>query len=88
MRKCVRCGKKGLFLKLDDQKRCVHCSISSLDNNAATTARRIISDENRIAAAEEKINSLEQKIVDMEKSIIDLSRQMSIVQEGDFVGFK
>lgn len=64
MGKCVRCGKKGLFLKLDAQKHCANC-------------RLIVEAETKVAAAEEKVSGLEQKALDIEKNIIDLTLKES-----------
>lgn len=60
MGKCVRCGKKGLFLKLDAQKHC-------------TTCQQIVEAETKVTVAEEKVKGLEQKATDLEKQIFDLN---------------
>ena len=80
MRRCAGCGKKGLFLKLDTQKHCTHCSIIWLETKVATIARQVITVENKVTAVEETVKGLEQKSVDIEKSIIDLRHQMNTVK--------
>ena len=80
MRRCAGCGKKGLFLKLDAQKHCTHCSIISLETKVAAIARQVSTVENKVTAVEETVKGFEQKAVDIEKSIFDLKHQMNTVK--------
>ena len=74
MRKCVRCGKKGVFLQLDAQKHCANCSfISFLETKEQAFMVEVVEQavkrlEQKIATVEQAVKQLEQKTVYIEKS--------------------
>lgn len=65
MRKCAKCGKRGLFLRLDAQKYCKNCSFTSF----LEAKEQISTVENMVDALEQTVKQLEQKVVYIEKSI-------------------
>ena len=79
MRKCVKCGKKGLFLQLDAQKHCANCSfisfleakerVATVENMVAAVERTVKGLEQKVTAVEQVVKQLEQKVVYIEKSI-------------------
>ena len=70
MSKCIRCGKKGLFLKVNAQKYCADCVIIEAETKAAAAVEKA---KDLVSAAENKVRCLEQKAYDMEKQISDLT---------------
>ena len=53
MGKCVRCGRKGLFLKLDKQKHCVNC-------------QSVLNAEEQVQQLQQRANELESQTVELE----------------------
>lgn len=70
MGKCVRCGKKGLFLKVNEQKHCADCALIDARIKIAAEVDKA---KEIVASAENKVKCLEQRALDIEKQINDLT---------------
>lgn len=70
MGKCIRCGKKGLFLKVNEQKHCADCAFIDAKIKIAAEVDKA---KEIVASAENKVKNLEQRALDIEKQINDLT---------------
>lgn len=81
MRKCVRCGKKGLFLTLYAQKYCTYCSIiNTLEANVTTISKQVAQVATDKSATDKALKELEQKAAEIEKSLNDLIFQINTLR--------
>lgn len=86
MPKCEKCGKKGLFLKLNSQSWCMDCvtaAYASLDSMLTPELRELVDVRKSVNAEKEKLETLQQKCdtaiskcEEAEKKLIDVSDEI------------